>query len=316
MGHDNYSEPRGQEIQNHGPNELFRLLHKAATNPRLALRILALRILSKIEKAEFVGEQKIRSAADSGHYIKIVRKASSGSKAFQSFKRHPYYLDILEHVTKSQGDEYLKIVQDESPSFMKMLDQFRENDLIGRPLTYRFGSHGEFSPTTLRYMKVASDLRVLFGDLESFDVAEIGCGYGGQLLILDKVWKLGSYTMFDLDPVLSLICRYLESHLLRTSYHPTTLNRFKGKGTFDLAISNYAFSELPADLQSVYIEKVLCKARRGYLTMNSGRGGVFQKGKMTIDDLQKSLPPFEIIEERPLTAGHNFIIAWGMTGKG
>ncbi|MGZ3721627.1 MAG: putative sugar O-methyltransferase [Bdellovibrionales bacterium] len=281
---------------------MMRLLRKAILNPRLAFKIATMRFMSAIDRPEFYGEKKNRSAADSGHYVKVVRKAAANYKTFRKFKRHPYYMGILEHVTKSQGEEYLGFVREESPAFMSKLEEFRENDLIGSPLKYSFGEAGVFSPTTLRYMKVASDLRNYFGDLTGFKIAEIGCGYGGQLLILDKIWKLGSHTMFDMDPVLGLISRYLESHLLRTSYHPTTINRFDGKSDFDLVISNYAFSELPADLERIYIEKVIGKAKRGYLTMNSGRGGVYQDGKLMLEELRQLLPPFEIIEERPRSA--------------
>jgi hypothetical protein len=76
-------------------------------------------------------------------------------------------------------------------------------------------------------------------------------------------------------------------------------------------ISNYAFSELPSLLQIKYIEKVLLKSKRGYLTMNSGLGnGVFEN-RLRIDDLRKYLSNIEIIEEKPLTAPDNYIISWG-----
>jgi putative sugar O-methyltransferase len=295
---------------------------KAIMNPRLAMKIAAGRAsgaagraLAAVESKEFYGTtDQLRSAADAGYYVKFVRKASTHSKTFAKFKRDRHYIAILEHVTKSQGEDYLKIVTEESPELLKFVDKFRENDLIGSPFKYEFSGVGTFSPTTLRYMKVASDLRCYFGDLTGFKVAEIGCGYGGQLLILEKIWKLGSCTMFDMDPVLALISRYLESHLLRTAYHPTTINRF-ASDDFDLVISNYAFSELPAALQRTYIEKVLSRAKRGYLTMNSGLGGSFQEGKLTIDDLRGLLPKFEIIDERPLTGSYNYIIAWGRKPK-
>jgi hypothetical protein len=61
---------------------------------------------------------------------------------------------------------------------------------------------------------------------------------------------------------------------MRFFYRPTTLNRFDERAAkFELAISNYAFSELPKVLQLRYITKVLSRAERLYMTMNSGTSG-------------------------------------------
>jgi hypothetical protein len=77
-------------------------------------------------------------------------------------------------------------------------------------------------------------------------------------------------------------------------------------------LSNYAFSELPAQLALKYVEKVLSKARRGYLTMNSGRGtGERNRGKLSIEDYNNLLPAFEIREEHPRTGPDNYILVWG-----
>jgi hypothetical protein len=59
--------------------------------------------------------------------------------------------------------------------------------------------------------------------------------------------------------------------MLKSSYHTTSLNQHQGDVIYDLVISNYAFSELPSELQTRYIEKIILKAKRGYLTINSGK---------------------------------------------
>jgi hypothetical protein len=68
------------------------------------------------------------------------------------------------------------------------MERFKINDLVGSPTTYVYHRFGRISPSTLRYVKVASDLRRLFGDLTGAKVAEIGVGYGGQLLVLDQIF--------------------------------------------------------------------------------------------------------------------------------
>ena len=113
------------------------------------------------------------------------------------------------------------------------------------------------------------------------------------------------------DPVLQLISRYLECYLINSTYKPTTLNRFDSQtAKFDLVISNYAFSELPKPLQLKYISKVLSKAKRGYMTMNSGKTTGSGRS-MTIDELRIHFPDLQILEEVPLTSADNYILVWG-----
>jgi hypothetical protein len=78
-------------------------------------------------------------------------------------------------------------------------------------------------------------------------------------------------------------------------------------------MSNYAFSELPSDLQKIYIEKVLGKSERGYLIMNSGMTNHSGRsdGKLTLEELRKFLPEFQIFEEIPNTGPDNYVIVWG-----
>jgi putative sugar O-methyltransferase len=253
----------------------------------------------------------LRSESDNGIYPETVRRLVQGTRDFSNFKRNLVYRQILEHVTEEQGAQYLQQIEEHWPSLINEIERFKINDDIGNPFRFCYPRTGEISPTTLRYLKVASDLRELFGDLSGFDVAEIGGGYGGQFLLTDLLWQLGSWTLFDLDPVLQLISRYLECHLVNSVYKTTTVNRFDHRTKkFDLAISNYAFSELPRELQLKYISKVLSKAARGYMTMNSGKDSS-DKRSMSIAELQEHFPTMVVLDEVPLTFAGNYILAWG-----
>jgi hypothetical protein len=87
------------------------------------------------------------------------------------------------------------------------------------------------------------------------------------------------------------------------------LNQHRGDVEYDLVISNYAFSELPSNLQMKYIEKILLNSKRGYLTMNSGiSDSEFKGDKLMLDDLKKLLPKFEVI---PQDYPGNYIVVWG-----
>ena len=296
---------------------MFRILREAARNPGLASSMLQARMHRNYCKIfggrYFIQREGLRSGSDSGYYIRAVRGFLLNEKKYSSFKRDPIYNSVLEHVSQENGRNYLDIISDQTPELLDLIASFKENDALGNPRVFPYDLIGEISPTTLRYIKVASDLKKIFGDINGFDIAEIGVGYGGQYLIIDKIWKLGVYILFDLDPVLDLSKKYLESHVMRSTYITFTLNRYAGIEELDLVISNYAFSELPKIIQERYIDKVLIKSKRGYMTMNSGSSAdkFRHENRMTIETLGTHLPNLEIIPEKPLTRPQNYIIIWG-----
>src|SRR5439155_19874851 len=112
---------------------------------------------------------------------------------------------------------------------------------------------GALSPTTWRYIKVMSDLEKLFGSLDGWHVAEIGVGYGGQCKILNDLYAVGSYTFYDLEPVMQLAAKYVEA-ARSPVVERLRLADFRQLGagepaTYDLVISNWALSECVRDVQ-------------------------------------------------------------------
>ena len=182
------------------------------------------------------------SASDDGSYPVFCHNAANDPAIFRNFKQYSVYTKILEHVTREQGTSYIEIALRQSPDFRFYLDIFKENDRIGNPSVYEYGEFGVFSPTTLRYMKVASDLKKHFGDLNNMRIVEIGGGYGGQCLILSKLFSLGSYTIIDLPGPLELTKKYLEAlGVMNVQYVPS--DSVSKMAPYDLFLSNYAFSE-------------------------------------------------------------------------
>lgn len=274
----------------------------------------ALSILNKIAKGEaamFFHRSEFRSDSENGRYAASVDHALRSQRAFDNFKRDKNYREILEHVSRAKGAQYIEILQSRNDGILDLgLNSVLVSDDIGNPIKYNYeGFPVPLSPTTLRYLKVASDLRLLFGD-ELGNVAEIGCGYGGQALVNDQLLKVQSATLFDLPIVAKLIERYLDSYLLNGGYRATSINK-ETKNSFDLIISNYAFSELPRVLQIGYINKVISGSKRGYLTMNSGTGSDRSDGKLTLEELRDLLPSFEVFENPPHVSPFHYIIVWG-----
>lgn len=265
------------------------------------------------KKKSFISREGLRSASDNGGYVAFVEQALADHAVFSNFKQSPVYQEILEHTSEEQGRQYLQIIANQTPHFMEMLGRFAVNDLVGGANVVRFSDQCILSPSTLRYVKVASDLTHLFGaGLQGAHVAEIGVGYGGQRLVLDQLYRFRSYDMFDLPPVLGLVSKYLESHLLQSSYRTRTLNMHDGERAYDLVISNYAFSELPTAVQRMYVEKVLKKSSRGYLTMNSGLpDSLYSEGRMSLEEIQSVIPNTRVLEERPHSFRGNYLLVWG-----
>lgn len=269
------------------------------------------RLLKHLTKDDHVGSLGNRSISDNGKYLLAVKRATDNYNEFTKFKQNHDYKAVLEHTTKIQGDEYLEAIQLQSPNLIKLFEEFKKNDLVGGAITYTFKNVGQVSPSTIRYVKVLSDILNLFGEDIGERIAEIGVGYGGQMLIIDKVIKFKCYDLFDLQPVLNLAVKYLESQIINSAYKPLTLNQHDGDVEYDLVISNYAFSELPKLLQKKYIEKIMNKSKRGYLTMNSGKpNSAFKGDHLSLSELSKLLPKFDVLDEKPLTFRDNYIIVW------
>lgn len=289
------------------------IIRELVKNPKYSLLRFRRRYLRfTLTPQAFVSAREYRSDSDNGDYASFVAIASKSQKVFDSFKRNIVYREVLEHVSREDGDAYLKILKQRNDGLLDLaLNTVLISDSVGDPVKFFYeGIRIPLSPTTLRYVKVSSDLLHLFGRGLG-DVAEIGAGYGGQCLVNDKLLNFRMASLFDLPCVNLLIQKYLNANIMDGAYATKVINEVIPK-TYDLVISNYAFSELPAPVQMAYLKKVLICSTRGYLTMNTGLGSQNRNnGKLSLDDLRAILPKFEVLQEDPLTDGSNYIIVWG-----
>ena len=108
------------------------------------------------------------SISDNNRYPMYCYFASKDDEEFKKFKCNPVYNAILEHVTPEQGRSYLELLISRNAELRLSEDDwkyFLRNDSIGNPrmVQYHFGENQiTCSPTTLRYMKVLSDIVKLF----------------------------------------------------------------------------------------------------------------------------------------------------------
>lgn len=249
-------------------------------------------------------------------YLRCIESIAETPKLMNKFRRIFMYREIVETVTYAQGNAYLKRIRLLNENIIPDLHRFQTNDSVGKPITYRYSKSLRLSPTTLRYISVAQEIRKLFGSQLRGRFAEIGAGYGGQASILMQLFDISSYSIFDLHAAQEITSIYLNSFEKITSVEMCNLSESQS-GSYDFVISNYAFSELPREIQDEYIIKVLQKSDRGYLIMNSGNTNYTgrQDGKNTINELRKKLPAFEIFEELPRTGPDNYVIVWGHMRK-
>lgn len=278
------------------------------------------RALFKYYRNKLASRGRGTSMSDDNAYPVVCYMASQNGHAFKNFRRNPTYNDILEHVSGKQGQEYLDVIRRNSQLKFSDADweDFHKNDLYGNPVVFPYEINGrtmEFSPTTLRYAKVLQDIAVLFDPDRIKSVAEIGIGYAGQCRMLTGFFKgIESYSLFDLPEVLGLAERYLGKFGQgRDSgirfMDGTRLDKARTDGSYDLVISNYAFSELIRSIQDSYLDKVILKSRAGYITWNSLSCDMLDG--YGLEELLEKIPGSEVIAEEPLTKEKNCIIIWG-----
>lgn len=253
-------------------------------------------------------DSSVSSTSDIASYRRIVERAATDEKTFAYFRSHPDYTRILEHVSPLLGKSYAEELQNYPPrNHLKF--EARQFSVIGNPKTYQIEGFGKISPTYLRYLKVGCELQRLFGPLHDLTVSEIGIGFGGQTYLLRNGWGVRDFHLYDLEEVNRLAAKWLrraETDMDAIRFHDS-LKPLEFVDS-DLAVSNYAFSELAKEYQDMYLDKVLTGSPRGYISWNS----LSQDG-YTVDELLQKLPVgAKAFEEVPETAPENRIITWGM----
>ena len=198
---------------------------------------------------------KLTNVSDSQNtsYEKTLHAIVKSNRLFRKFRRIKSYKFIVETVTYDQGKLYKERIEELASLKVGVIEAAKANDKIGSPLAFRYPHFGKISPTTLRYLSVASEIHELFPHLYQPSIAEIGVGYGGQASILYDSLPFKKYTMFDLPDALRLSYKFLDLLNKSKNIELDDLRSTRAK-KWDLVISNYAFSELPRSLQITYVE--------------------------------------------------------------
>lgn len=265
---------------------------------------------SKIQLPTLAALKSSSSVSDRSEYRRIVAGAASDENIFQLFRSHNAYLPILEHVSRELGRSYLEVLRKRTNLPTDWVSRCDPLNTIGGPQKWHYPSIGRFSPTILRYVKVFSDLDLLFGPLEGLGCIEIGVGFGGQAAVLNSLGGCKDFQLYDLPPVLELAKKFMNrSGVIASTRFLDGTNPPKAQQA-DLLISNYAFSELTRDLQLTYLANSVAQTEKGYITWNS-----LSPDGLRPEELLTLIPGSKLFEEKPKTARQNVVVVWGTDAR-
>lgn len=194
-----------------------------------------------------------------------------------NFKTNPAYTEILEHVNYRDGYEYLSAIKENTTLTKGDIVRFCElNDSYGNPKQERYDDLVT-SPTSLRYIWHAHIILSYFKKFnrQSYDLVELGGGYGGLCLAISFFAKLydvtlSRYSIIDLNEASELQAIYLSKFPIPFQVDYISADTF-GKnieGNDLFFISNYCFSEISTEYQKKYIETLFPKVLHGFLAWN------------------------------------------------
>jgi hypothetical protein len=214
------------------------------------------------------------SFSDTEIYRESCRLAATDPELFACFRQLDYITRIIEPWETGGGDDQMAILSKELIDDLQLQSGFWEdwvrclpNDQVGMPRFITLPGLGEVSPYTLRYLKIAYDLRSLFGSLDGLDIVELGGGFGGQCAVLTRLFKWRSYTLIDLPEVLLLAEKYLKTLGINSVQFAKDETQV-GANPIGLFLSNYAYSELNLELRLRYRDSLMMRAERGFMLWN------------------------------------------------
>jgi hypothetical protein len=214
------------------------------------------------------------------NYTNYIKSFVGSNIEEWTFKSNGNYTSILEHVSIDQGNAYLNEIINRFNSFYNenkeyLIELSHINDYYGNTTKSIITDFTNCSPTNIRYILHSLLILTYMNEcmLTDIDIIEIGGGYGGLCFFIKKLSGLFniniiSYTIFDLPEPLMLQNKYLKV-LKIENVNFAEINNFNNIKENSFLISNYAFSEIPLELQKEYTDKLLNPyVSHGFLTWN------------------------------------------------
>lgn len=152
------------------------------------------------------------------------------------------------------------------------------NDKYGNPEKFQFDSSlPNCSSNSLKYvyfgLLIAKD--IINKNLNDIDIIEIGGGYGGQCIILQKILslldiKINKYCLIDLENVVDFQKKYISKHNMSEKCVFLTSERYKDYkfNTSSYLLSSYSLSEIPKTYRQNYYDNLFKYVYYGFIVWN------------------------------------------------
>lgn len=226
-----------------------------------------------------------RSIYDQSVFAEIALTAVKDDQQFSTFKRNPFFNLLWENLSKEEGEKWLQLIHERYGFLTDKMGRFAEGDRVGSARTFFYEGIGEISPSTLRLLAIAGELRLKWGDWSKMHMIQIGAGYGGLCKVLHDISACASYTVVDLPEQLALAKKYLGNFGLNNVIYVTPDQLSRGT-SYDLAISDMSFSEFNGTFQQLFLDRILSVSKSGFLV-----GRVFPKhygvAPLSLDELKR-----------------------------
>jgi hypothetical protein len=219
-------------------------------------------------------------------YIETVRSYDDDEK-FKTFRSNLHSTGILEGDLNLGHDFFtrynaVKSLYDLKTDFIKIIKdnpQLKEIDKVGGPKMINYNSKitggldiGEFSPFTLKYIWNACLLMEHHGQFPNGTIVEVGGGYGGLCVALDKLVNFEKYILIDLPDVINLAKRFLK-HFPKTYKKVTFLTTKDIKNILltdiDFFIADASLAECNIDVQKIYFDRLVKNSKKGWINYNT-----------------------------------------------
>jgi hypothetical protein len=233
------------------------------------------------------------------------------------FKQHPTYNQVLEHISKDHGNQYLQQIETQFPhiTFQQIRDYVNANDKYGGAVKQIFTTQSlrllYCSASSLRYIFQALMVLEAYSHTDCTHMVELGAGYGGLCLAIQmfypiilstptKTMTIQSYDMIDLPASSVLITDYLALHSehIRIPYHVVHNSVIHTKDNY-FFISHFCFSALSESEQVRYRDEVIGHCRHGMLTWQTCFGDQVECASFMLGG---GKPITKCVEEIPQTA--------------
>jgi FkbM family methyltransferase len=202
-----------------------------------------------------------------------------------------------------------------TPSLLGKVELFKRWDRVGNPQMAHYPGLGFFSASMLHAITHADQMKKHLRPPQNINIAEIGVGFAGQCYALSQLLSVSSYYiygLYDFPEERTLINRITEN-LGITNVKAVPFE--EDLPEIDLVmITNHRFSRLSRDLKIRYLEKIIKKAKRGYILYSH-----FEKtsDSMTLDEFLEFLKSYgirpKVFQEFLPTAPGNRVIIWDRT---